>query len=206
MSTMIECRHCREVLSGEPDRYGARCPRCREPLYERAASQWPTPAEAAADAARCVLHPNNVAVGPCGRCGNFMCGVCRTRWQERPICLACIERALDLCEAKPEQIHSHRRQATLALVFGIMAWALVLVGSLPLLAAQAQHSGAAGLAILAGLFTLISLLPALLGVGQGASAIRARGERMIPATFGLILCGAHLGVMMGMMLFAVWAT
>jgi hypothetical protein len=136
-----------------------------------------------------------------------MCGVCRTRWQDRPVCLACIERALDLSEATPEQVRAHRRQATLALVFGIIGWGMILLGSLPLLFAQTHHNdGTAAMVVLAGLFTLISMLPALLGVGQGAAAIRARGERMILATCGLILCGAQLGVMLGMMLFAVWAT
>ena len=31
-------------------------------------------------------------------------------------------------------------------------------------------------------------------------------ERMIVATCGLVLCGAHLGMTLGAMLFAVWAT
>jgi hypothetical protein len=203
---MIECRHCREVFAGEPDRYGARCPRCREPLYERAASQWPVRGEADAQASRCAVHANNASVGTCERCGNFLCGVCRTRWQERALCLACIERALDVRETRPDLVQAHRRQATLALLFGILAWALILLGGLPMMFAHANSSRAAALVVLAGLLSLISLLPALFGVGQGAAAIRARGERMIVATCGLVLCGSHLGVALGVMLFAVWAT
>jgi hypothetical protein len=203
---MIECRHCREVFAGEVDRYGARCPRCREPLYERAANQWPVRADGDSEGPRCAVHLNNASVGTCERCGNFLCGVCRTRWQERGLCLACIERALDVKEARPEQVQAHRRQAILALVFGILAWALILLGGLPMLFAHANSSRAEALVVLAGLVTLISLLPALFGVGQGAAAIRARGERMIVATCGLVLSGAHLGVMLGVMLFAVWAT
>jgi hypothetical protein len=201
---MIECRHCREVFSGEPDRYGARCPRCREPLYERAGAQGRSREDS--ETARCTVHPNNASVGTCQRCGNFLCGVCRTRWQERSVCLACLERALDAKESRPEDVRAHRRQAILALLFGIIAWALILLGVVPLLIARPGSASASGLVILAGLVTLSSLLPALFGVGQGAAAIRARGERMILATCGLILCGAHLGVILGAMLFAAWAT
>jgi len=203
---MIECRHCHEVFSGEPDRYGSRCPRCREPLYERSGTQWQTHPDPETEAARCAAHPNNPSIGTCERCGNFLCGVCRTRWQDRALCLACIERALDSRESRPEDARAHRRQAGLALVFGIIAWVLILLGSLPMLFARPNNANASGLVILAGLVTLTSLLPALFGVGQGAAAIRARGERMILATCGLILCGTHLGVTLGVMLFAVWAT
>jgi hypothetical protein len=203
---MIECRHCREVFSGDPDEYRARCPRCREPLYERAGWQWPRREAADPEAARCVVHANNPSVGTCKRCGNFMCAVCRTRWQERALCLACIERALDSKEARPEDVRAHRRQATLALVFGIIGWGLVLLASLPVVLVNRASSNASDLFILAGLVTLVSMLPALFGVGQGAAAIRVRGERLLTATCGLVLCGAQLGVMLGAMMFAVWTS
>jgi len=122
------------------------------------------------------------------------------------LCLACIERVFDTKEARPEDVRAHRRQAGLALLFGIVAWGLILLGVLPMLFVRPGNANASGLVVLAGLVTLTSLLPALFGVGQGAAAIRTRGERMILATSGLILCGIHLGIMLGLMLFAVWAT
>jgi hypothetical protein len=203
---MTECRHCHSVLSEDPDELGARCPRCREPLYERSGAQRRSFDSPTAESARCALHPNNPSVGTCQRCGNFLCSVCRTRWHERALCVACVERIAAVQEARPEEARAHRRQALLALVFGITAWTLILLGGLPLLFAKPNSANAAHLVTLAGLVTLSSLLPALFGVGQGAAAIRARGERMILATCGLILCGAHLAVVVGALLFAAWIT
>jgi hypothetical protein len=202
---MLECRNCHAFLSGEAHRYGARCPRCREPLYERATVPRHSPEPSKAGTALCAAHPNNPSVGTCQRCGNFLCSVCRTRWFEQVLCIACIERTLETKASRPEEARAHRRQAFLALLFGVIAWGLILLGSLPLLFSP-NSANAQSLVLLAGLVTLSSFLPALFGVGQGAAAIRARGERMILATSGLILCGAHLGVAVGALLFTVWAT
>src|SRR5262245_43066849 len=126
---MVECRYCGELFYGDPERVGARCRRCREPLYERRdphhAAHEPVPT-----GARCATHPNNPAVGTCQRCGTYVCGVCRTRWQDRALCLACLARALDVKEVRPEEVRAHRRQALLALTFGATAWGLVLVVAL----------------------------------------------------------------------------
>jgi hypothetical protein len=35
-SLRYRCRHCRTLLRRDPEEIGARCPRCREPLFERA--------------------------------------------------------------------------------------------------------------------------------------------------------------------------
>jgi hypothetical protein len=201
---MVECRNCHALLPGEGHRYGARCPRCREPIYERTPalrrpSESPEPGTAV-----CAAHPNNPSIGTCQRCGNFLCGVCRTRWFERVLCMACIERTREGKEARPEDARAHRRQALLALVFGIAAWVLVLLAGVCLLFVRPNSPSAASLVLMASLVGLSSVLPALLGVGQGAAAIRARGDRMILATCALVLCGAHLGVSLGLALFAVW--
>jgi hypothetical protein len=203
---IIECRHCHKVLSAEEERSGARCPRCREPLYERSAQQQRSYEAAQAETARCGTHPNNPSVGTCQRCGNFVCAVCRTRWYDRALCLACVERNLEAKQAGPEDARAHRRQAMLALILGVAAWGLVMLGALPLLLARPNSPGAAGFVTLAGLVTLCSVLPSLFGIGQGAAAIRARGERMLLATCGLVLCGTHLGVFLGLPLFAAFAT
>jgi hypothetical protein len=198
---MIECRNCHEFV---PDHGGARCPRCREPLYERAGPPRRAFEGPETETARCVVHAGNPSVGTCQRCGNFLCAVCRTRWEDRALCLACVERSMDAQQARPEEVRAHRRQAVLALVFGLAAWVLILLAGLPMLFTQSPDHNAARMVILAGLVWLTSLLPALFGVGQGAAAVRARGERMIVATCGLILCCAHLGMSVGAMLFAVW--
>jgi hypothetical protein len=203
---MVECRNCGAQLPGEAHRYGARCPRCREPLYERAAVGTRVFQSSEGGTAMCATHANNPSVGTCQRCGNFLCGVCRTRWYERVLCLTCMGRILEAKESRPEDARAHRRQALLALVFGIAAWVLILLGGLCLLLVQSNTANAESLALMAFLVFLSSLLPSLFGVGQGAAAIRARGERMILATCGLILCAAHVGMILGGFLFTVWAT
>src|SRR5262249_7014964 len=118
---MHECRHCGEYFEGDRDKLPARCPRCREPLFEKAGGpvlieeQYP-------ERGVCALHPGNVATGTCKRCGNFFCPVCRTRWQERMLCLACVERFLSAQERSPEERRSHGRQAILGCVLGFVAW------------------------------------------------------------------------------------
>jgi hypothetical protein len=206
---MLDCRYCGEYIHDDPEKVGARCPRCREPLYERAggprlASEVP-PDD---DRGLCAAHPENVAVGTCQRCGNFICRVCRTRWEGLSVCPLCLDRALHSEEATPEQVRAHRRQASLSLWGGIAAWALVAGALLMMLAATAsagrRGGDADGSAILGGMLLLSSFAPSAFGVGLGASAILARGDRMVLATLGLVLSGAHLGILAGMLLLAAW--
>jgi hypothetical protein len=199
---MIECRYCGEVFYADPERLGARCRRCREPLYERREAAR-DPSEPA-PAGQCATHPRNPAVGTCQRCGTFMCAVCRTRWQERSLCPACALRAMEEKEVRPEDVKAHRRQATLAVVFGVSAWAMTLLGGLLLVIRGTSPTQP--LIILASLLCLAAFLPAFFGIGQGAAAVRARGNRLILATFGLALSAAHVGLVFGLTLLALWKT
>src|SRR5688572_26753727 len=110
---MAECQYCGEYLQGEAEEPGARCPRCREPLHERRGV--PRLASEMAyddDRGLCSAHPENVAVGTCRRCGNFICPVCRTRWDGVNVCMTCLNRGLSSGEAaSPEEARTHRRQA-----------------------------------------------------------------------------------------------
>jgi hypothetical protein len=203
---MVECQYCGEYLEEKPEKLEARCPRCREPLFERgggprlAAEQRPDD-----DRGVCTFHAANAAVGTCQRCGNFLCRVCRTRWDDRSMCLACIERVLQDKERSPEAARVHRRQAVLALIFGLIAWGMIVGGGALVLAAVVSGTGAgASLAVLGALLFLGSPLPATFGVGQGVTAVRARGDRLIIATCGLVLSALHLGVMSGLLLLAQW--
>ena len=47
-----------------------------------------------------------------------------------------------------------------------------------------------------------SPLPSVLGLGQGIAALRARGDHMILATLGLVLCGLNVGVFIGLFSFS----
>jgi hypothetical protein len=157
------------------------------------------------DRGACSLHPENVAVGTCQRCGNFLCRVCRTRWGSSSLCLACSERLLRDKERSPEVTQAHRRQAVLSLVMGIIAWALAFP-SILLFAGASRQTGQSvmGLIVFAWILGLASLVPACFGVGQGVSAVRARGDRLIVATCGLVLSGAYLGLLIGAVLLALW--
>ncbi|MCC6417410.1 MAG: hypothetical protein IT429_04095 [Gemmataceae bacterium] len=198
---MIECRYCGELFYADPERVGARCRRCREPLYERRdaaqVAHEPVPA-----GARCATHPNNPAAGTCQRCGTYICGICRSKWQDRALCLACLTRALDSRETRPEEVRAHQRQALLALVFGATAWGLTLASAL-LVILRAGADGTSTLGV-AGLLVFAGLLPALFGIGQGAAAIRARGNRMIVATLGFVLSAVHVGAVGGLMALVLW--
>ncbi len=206
---MPKCPSCRAVLSGSREALGARCPRCREPLYE-----WHEGAETSAratrpaeESGRCALHGSNAAVGTCQRCGNYLCAVCWTRWRKRSLCIACLERVLEANEAAPEEVRAHLRQAVLAVIFGLAAWGLALLAILLMAGATAgglEQEPNMGLIVVGFLLLLASPLPAVLGVGQGSAAIRIRGDHMILATAGLLLSGLHVGVFIGMFAFALW--
>jgi hypothetical protein len=196
---MLDCRHCGEYLRGEVTRFGARCPRCREPLYER-----PDPIRRQREAQEtrggtCAVHPGNLAVAPCPRCGTFMCGLCRTRWEARTLCLACVERLTMGQESTPEAARVHRRLALSSLLVGILAWFLTL----PVIVVRASGSMRELLGALL-ILAMLSMAPALVGLGQAVSAIRMRGDRMVLATFGLVLNGSQVGTVAGLLLLVIW--
>ena len=196
---MLECRHCGTDLEGETAHYGARCPRCREPLYER-----PDAVRRRRDAEQsrgdvCAVHPGNVAVGPCKRCGTFMCGICRSRWEDRVLCLACIQRLMGSGDASPEDVKTHRWQALTSVMLGFASWMLAI----PLVFIRAPgmtKETIFGLLMVAA----VSMLPALFGLGQAATAVRMRGDRLVTATCGLVLTGAQIGTVAGLVLLVVW--
>jgi hypothetical protein len=192
---MARCRECGERLPADPDRCGARCPACREPLYAA-----PRVRRGSTDG-QCAVHPENAAVGTCGRCGNYLCAVCRTRWRERWLCAACVDLALERNEAAPAEARAHLRQALLALGLGVASWMIFLLGTV--LVAAAMGGGQTGVFLLAGLTILASPLPSLVGLGQAIAAIRARGDHMILATLGLLLTGLNVGAFIGLLSFSI---
>ncbi len=194
---MPRCNNCRGQLGDDRDQMGARCPHCRCPLFER--SRDPHQVEAGMSAScPCTLHASNPAIGTCHRCGNFICTVCRTRWRNQVLCIACAERVLGSKETDTPDAQAHRRQAVLGLVFSGIAWAVAIFGFF--LIGVGLSQGSAESVVFAGFGMLILLvcpLPAILGLGQAAAAIRARGDHMILATVGLFLSGLNVGVMLG---------
>ena len=200
---MPRCPTCRKWLPEDRDRTGARCPVCREPIYERTAPPrlFTEPHEG-----QCVTHPTNAAAGTCQRCGNFYCAVCRSRWRRQLFCLACLERVLETREASPQERRAHYLQALWSLLFGIAAWALMLAGVVLIALAfwaGPEHPGVA--AVLPGLlFTALAPAFAVPGLGLGATAIRSRGDHMILATIGLILSALMAGAIIGFLCLTAW--
>src|SRR5262245_10392378 len=144
---MLCCPHCREPLPIRGKRTGgARCPHCREPLFEKPGAQAQAPGP---EGGRCAIHPSNAAAGPCARCRHHHRPVCRTRWRDQALCIACVERALGANEPAPEEARAQQRQAILALLFGLGAWGVLLAAVVLLIAAGALvATGSDGAAVL----------------------------------------------------------
>jgi hypothetical protein len=195
----MDCRNCGEYIRS--DHVGARCPRCRQPIYEK--KQIPARAATGTTDAACALHPMNQAVGPCQRCGVLVCGVCRARWHEQILCLACVQKSLESKEAGPQQVRSQRRQALLSFLFALGGWGLLLCGGSLLWSLQGGKPHP-DLALLGRLILLASFLPALFALGLAATAVRRHRQRLRPAVSGMILAASHLGLLIGFALLSVW--
>jgi len=191
------CRNCLKNFRRDPEKLGARCPQCRLPFYEREQ----VPADPLTEDGICPAHPENVSVGTCQRCGNFVCVVCRTAWQKRTLCVECVTRALD--DRTPTAVVGQITASALSIILGIVAW-VIMAGAIILAAAAMLAQENLVLVALAGLMIMGSAVPSLLGLGQGASAIRARGGHLVLAMVGLILSGLHIGILIGLFSFSIW--
>jgi hypothetical protein len=199
---MNRCPSCDYPLPPDRERIGARCPNCRDPLYEPPGRISRPVRE---DEGGCALHLGRETVGTCGRCGNYFCEVCRTRWRDQILCAACAERALASREATPEQARAHFRQALLGLLMGLGAWCFFILGQLVILGALVTNRNP--LLILVGLLLIVSaVLLAVVGTGQAAAALRTRGAHMILATSGFLIGGLFLGVFIGNYVLQLWIT
>jgi hypothetical protein len=203
---MPHCPACGFPLPEDSDRAGARCPHCREPLYQPPGR---FPRDARDGEAACSVHPGSESIGTCSRCGNFMCVTCRTRRGDRVLCVACIDRSFRAGDQVPGQMRVHSRQAAFGLSGGVAAWMLTaaLVGISFLIRARGGAPGEVA-SVVMGLLLLV-LAPATVGVaffglGFSAAALRMRGDSMILATLGLLLSGLHIGALVGLLLFTIW--
>lgn len=201
---MNRCPSCDYPLPHDRERLGARCPNCRDPLYEPP-GRLSRPVQEGEGA--CALHAGRETVGTCGRCGNYFCEVCRTRWREQILCLACAEHAFASHEATPEQARAHFRQALIGLLLGLSAWWVFILGVLLIVAVAAVSRN---LTIVIGLLVIVffisAMLLAVVGAGHAAAALRTRGQHMILATIGLLVSGLFLGVFLGNYILQLWIT
>lgn len=196
---MNRCPSCDYPLPPNRERIGARCPNCRDPLYEPPGR---VSRPAREDEGACALHAGQETVGTCGRCGNYFCEVCRTRWRDQILCAACAERALASREATPEQARAHFRQALLGLLLGLGAWSAFILWLLMSVLSQLSHNVL--LAFVALLLMIVAVLLGVLSTGQAVAALRTRGHQMIMATSGFLLGALFLGVFIGYFIFELW--
>jgi hypothetical protein len=196
---MARCPSCDYPLPDDRERVGARCPRCRDPLYEPV-GRIPRPARP--DEASCQVHADMESVGVCFRCGEQVCEVCRTRWRREIVCAACVDRALQTHEATPEQARTHRRQARLALLLGGGAWLPSILAFTSLQATGSQSP--VPLTFLAFLILAGDMLVAALGAGQAVAALRTPGDYRARASVGLLLGGLHVGIGLGASTLFLW--
>jgi hypothetical protein len=189
-------------LPDDRERIGARCPNCRDPLYEP-----PTRFSRLArpDEASCAVHAGMESVGTCDRCGKQVCETCRTRWRGRIWCAPCVDQALGGGEHASEQARTHSRQAYLALGLGSAVWIVSLLALL-LLQVLARRTGPAspGAVFLVGLVLVSNILVAAIGVGQALAALRSGGQRGGVALVGLGLSGLYVGVLLGLGVIGLW--
>lgn len=198
---MPRCPSCGFPLPSNRERAGARCPHCYRPLQEPPGR---TPWPAREGEAACPVHTGSASVGTCARCGNYLCEVCRTRWRDQVLCVACVDRALETRETAPEQTRGHFRQAILGLLLGSIAWVITIAAFI----GAAVVGVASGNETVLGLLVLAAIGPgillAVLGLGQATAALRVRGNHMILATLGLLVSGLFVGVILGLFTFSVW--
>lgn len=196
---MPRCLTCRKTFDEERP-IGARCPTCRTPFYEPP----PVLERAPGDAdATCATHAGNLSLGPCSRCGSFMCSVCRTRWRSSWLCAECVARHLDAGEAAPEEVRAGVLQSVVAVILGIAGWVLV-VGAFVIIGLAVAANGNLALAMLGVILMVGSGAPALIALGQGAAALHTRGNHMILATAGIVLGGLLIGALIGLFSFSIW--
>jgi hypothetical protein len=193
---MFRCPSCDYPLPPDRERMGARCPNCRDPLYEPP-TRLSRPASEGESA--CAVHPGRQAVGACGRCGNYACEVCRTPWREHSLCAACVDRILEKQEALPEQVRTHKRQAIVAMCLGGGSWVLAVLTFLlvGVAGASGNQDALMATAMLAFFFLAANTCGACIGIGHGVAALRTRGPYMVVATIGVILGALYIGVLIG---------
>jgi hypothetical protein len=94
------------VQSGELAQHSFACPRCDSeisvvlfPAFYRREETMRHQA-IVADEASCFFHGGRVAEFACGRCGRFLCPLCRIAWAGEDLCPACLEAANSGTRAK----------------------------------------------------------------------------------------------------------
>src|SRR5438045_1977510 len=110
---MIECPYCYRVFRQPPEKMGARCPKCRMPLYEDPSKRRKS---AERDLGPCALHADAQGVAKCVRCERLVCQTCRTRWQGEIVCPQCVEHSIADDEPSPQEAQIQSTQSWISVI------------------------------------------------------------------------------------------
>lgn len=201
---MPRCPHCDYPVPDDRERVGARCPNCRDPLYEPALRFSRRSREGEAS---CVMHPGMESVSVCARCNQHLCEACRTRWRNVIICGACVDRALATGEARPAQTTSVAQQSVGGLLLGVGAWLTAGMAWGLLRAVTGSDSDTATVCSFIAVLMLALAVPlATTGVGQAVAALRMPSDRAVLAGVALVVGGSYVGLLLGLATLALWQT
>ncbi len=198
---MLECPHCYRIFRISPEQIGARCPKCRMPLFERPPKRRPVDK----DLGPCPRHPQSPSVAKCVRCDRLVCAVCRTRWHDEATCPECVEKSVRSGEPTPHETGRQQRLAWSGLILAAAGWFIALLIFWPL---AVLHAGGGGgwipWAYLGTSFFFVSFVPALIALGQSTAALRLRGPLKSVAACGLVTSALQLGVLIGVVVMNLW--
>ena len=197
---MIECPFCYRVFRQPPEKLGARCPKCKMPLYEDPSKRRKNPEK---DYGVCEQHPDAAAIAKCSRCDKPICQSCRTRWHEEPVCPRCVEESIADDEPSPREAQLQTKQAWTSLILAVAGWMILLMTLVP---AQSFPKGQVQptVVFLTYLLFLGSFVPAVFGLGYAIAAVRLRGDFGKLAACGLVAAGSQLGLAIGVIVINVW--
>jgi hypothetical protein len=163
------CRNCATPICATcafpAEGGGQLCPTCvgLPPVVRPAAPA----AQAVPEGVRCVQHPHLPAVRQCQSCGAFMCLTC-------DFALPGGFHVCPVCAAAPKTDLSARRKKLVAGSFALAIWstiglAIVMSGALAASVHSKEEVEMLGMALM-----LLVLLPAIIGMGLGFSAVDRR--------------------------------
>src|SRR5262245_41880391 len=197
---MIECPFCYRVFRQPPEKLGARCPKCKMPLYEDPSKRRKHPDK---DYGQCDTHPDAPAIAKCSRCDKAICQSCRTRWHEEPVCPNCVEESIADDEPSPREAQMQTQQAWKSLILAVVGWMALLMTLVPY--STFPRGQVQPVMVFSAYFLFFgSLVPALFGLGYAVAAVRLRGDFGKLAACGLVAASSQLGLAIGLIVLNVW--
>ncbi len=203
---MIECRYCDRFFNQPPEKIGARCPKCRMPLFEAVPKRNSNRNDGRTNDAisgDCAVHAGTSAVALCTHCAKPMCTLCRTRWNHQPVCPSCVEKAIAGGEPTSGEELRQARHAWAGWFLAGASWLLLCLSVFPFMTLHHGDVSRHQITAVVLLF-LLSFIPAIMALGESTAALRLRGPRPRIALVSFLMCTIYLGLTVGMVFLNVW--